>query len=93
MDSRISEQNLWIKANEQLPDFNKPVVAWLSGRKFHSDLTWQRDGYAFLVRHDDDKYSHTDARWGINWFNAALKKIDADEAEVTHWFYVPGEPS
>jgi hypothetical protein len=75
----------WTKCSEALPPFNALVVAYLSGRKWHSDVAWKRDGWAFMVRHYEQQFTHTDARWSLELYSDALKRLDADELEVVQW--------
>lgn len=69
-----------------LPEFNRRVVARLSGAKEHSGATWDRVYWAFMVRWDD---ADTVADgWARPWYDKALKEMDADWAFVELWIYV-----
>jgi hypothetical protein len=73
----------WISCEKELPPFNQLVIAWIDGRQEHSGLTWGREGYAFMVRHDDQ---HTVANgWSLSHYDEAIKKLGADFAFITHW--------
>lgn len=75
----------WVLCSERLPEFNQRVVAYLKGRKWHSENWFTRDGWAFMVRHDSPFYTHGCARWGLDFYDKALKSLDADELEVIQW--------
>lgn len=77
----------WIKASERLPDFNRRVIAWLEGSKEHSGFNWKRSGFAFMVRHNDPVFTVAN-QWATCFYNDACKQIDADQADVTYWFYL-----
>lgn len=81
-----------IACTEQLPPFNQKVVAWLAGTKEHSGVNWSRRGWAFMVRHDDDQFTVAD-KWASSSYSDALRLIDADSANVTHWFPLPDAPN
>lgn len=74
----------WIKSENRLPEFNRLVVAFLAGSKTHSGFNWERSGFAFMVRHDDAIHTVLDG-WSRKHYEDALKRIDAEEAMVTHW--------
>lgn len=80
---RLTEK--WTKCSKGLPPFNALVVAYLKGHKYHSDVRWHRDGWAFMVRHDEEQFTHTDARWSLELYSDALKRLDADELDVIQW--------
>lgn len=67
----------------RLPDFNRLVVAYMVGSKEHSDVRWVRDGWAFMVRHDDQD-TIADG-WSRNRYEAALKSLDAHTLKVIQW--------
>lgn len=83
-DSR-SDCSHWIDANERLPGWNQPVVAFLQGTKDHSDARWVRSGCAFMVRHNSREYVVGTDQWAVFQYNRALAELDADELTVTHW--------
>lgn len=70
-----------ISAEESLPDKNRLIVAYLDGYCYHSDLMWKRAGWGLMVMHEDG--------WSRTHYEAALKRLDADGLEVTHWAYLP----
>lgn len=74
----------WIDSADSLPQRNQRVLAWLEGFRAHSDATWERNGYAFMIRHPDDPASVKDG-WERSFYERALKDLDADGLEVTHW--------
>lgn len=74
-----------------LPDYNRPVVARLVGASFHAGVHWRREGWAFMVRHDDP--THTVANgWERTRYNEAIRRINADHADVIEWVYVADLP-
>jgi len=72
----------WVRGT--LPPFNRLVVAYLVGFKEHSGMSWKRDGWAFMVRHDDREHTVADM-WASDRYNAALKSLDADHLDVLQW--------
>jgi hypothetical protein len=81
----LADRSHWIDANEQLPAYNKLVVAFLQGTKDHSDARWVRNGYAFMVRHNSREHVVSSDQWAVFQYNRALAELDADELTVTHW--------
>lgn len=79
IDDRSPEQ--W---RTGLPPFNRLVLAYMVGSKDHTGMHWHRDGFAFMVRHDDVAHTVAD-KWASDRYSRALKEIDADHLEVTHW--------
>ena len=77
----------WIKSEDGLPDFNRLVLAFCEGFKEHSGVTWGRKGFAFMVRHNEEKFTMKD-NWAMCYYNDALKILGADVLEVTHWIYL-----
>jgi hypothetical protein len=77
----------WINCNDELPPFNRRVLAWMEGRQCHSGVDWVREGYAFMVRHDGTEHVVGDG-WASGFYDAALTTLSADNARVTHWAYL-----
>jgi hypothetical protein len=84
----------WVSAENELPAFNTVVVAFLVGANEHSGMSWDRRGYAFMVRHNPEKTEFTVADgWATRYYDDALKKLGADWLRVTHWHYLLPEPT
>lgn len=86
-----TEQRLpWVTG--KLPPYNRLVIAYLEGFKRHTDAKWERIGYAFMIRHNDDpKYTIAD-KWSRSHYEEALKRLDADHLEVTRWIALEARP-
>lgn len=82
----------WIKSIDKLPDFNRRVVAFCEGEKYHSGVSWKREGYTFMVRHKNTSHVVKD-KWACSFYNNACIEIDADNLEVTYWMYLPWHPT
>lgn len=74
----------WINCDDELPPFNKRVLAWMEGELFHSGANWARSGYAFMVRHDSAEHVVANG-WASGLYDAALTALGADVLRVTHW--------
>ncbi len=83
---------VWINAKEKLPDSGSRVLAWLEGAKEHSGMLWHREGYAFMVRHDNSKHTVKD-EWAESYYDRALEDLSASYLEITHWMYLPAKPT
>lgn len=84
----------WTNSKDELPEFNKVVVAFLCGAQEHSGINWDRRGYAFMVRHDPAETIYTVADgWAKSFYDDALTKLGADWLQVTHWHYLLPEPT
>ena len=81
----------WIDCNDELPPFNKRVLAWMEGEQWHSDVKWWREGYAFMVRHDSDEFVVLDG-WASSFYDDALRTLSADSLIVTHWAWLNVPP-
>jgi hypothetical protein len=87
-------RNAWISVDERLPEFNVLVWAFLDGEKEHSGVRWVRRGAAEMIRNNfGGTRSTVHDEWDRGHYDAALKRIDADMAMVTHWQPLPKEPS
>lgn len=80
-----------INSTERLPPFNQLVLAWLEGSREHSDASWRRAGWAFMVRHESGPNVHD--QWSLSHYNRAISGMDADHATVTHWAELPADPT
>lgn len=81
-----------IASIDELPRANQRVLAWLKGFQEHSDMMWERKGYAFMVRHPDEPTSVADG-WSRSFYESALKDLGADSLSVTHWMPLPEPPN
>lgn len=70
---------------KNLPEYNHRVLAFLEGSTFHSDVFWQREGYAFLVRHED---SIEKDKWSSKFLQDAREMLDMEHIESIKWVYV-----
>lgn len=84
MESNNTSEKRVTQWRKDLPPFNRLVVAYLVGSKFHSGARFKRDGFAFMVRHDDMAHTVHD-KWASSHYNEALKRIDADDLQVDAW--------
>lgn len=67
-----------------LPEYNRLVLAYCEGVKFHSLAEWPRKGFVFMVRH---KGGMIDGRSREHW-QAAKEKLDMDFMSVVRWAYL-----
>lgn len=80
---------------KDLPEFNQRVLAFFEGSNHHTGETigFKREGWAFMVRWDDtDPYDVVADGWSRRHYDAALKVIDADYADIVRWVYVRDLP-
>lgn len=68
----------WVLASERVPEKNTLVLAYLVGEKYHSDMSWKREGYWLLPYHDPEG-------WAAAFLREAEKKHDADILSVYCW--------
>jgi len=63
-------------------------MAFLVGESFHTGdgMGWGRKGWVEMVRWDDPSNTIKD-QWSTRHYDEALKKIDADVAEIKEWVY------
>ena len=77
-----------------LPEENRAVLAYLEGTSHHTgdDIGFKREGWAFMVRWGDDSKHTVVHGWARNYYDRALKQIDADYADVVRWVYLADLP-
>ena len=74
----------WISVEDRVPDKNIRVWAFYSASIIHSCACWNRDGCWFAVWWGD--------KWNDRITRDALKELDADTLELTHWMPLPEPP-
>jgi hypothetical protein len=76
----------WVNSDENLPPFNRRVLAFMLGTKNHSGLNWKRSGFAQMLLRDDGGVHLKRGEWDSFLYREACINLDADDMNVTHWF-------
>lgn len=74
----------WRRTEHGMPPFNRRVLAWAEGAKEHSDVSWRREGFVFMVAWDNPRET-IGAGWARRFYDDACRQLDADYLTFTHW--------
>lgn len=78
------KQMVWRSVSNGTPPYNRRVLAYAEGAKAHSDASWRRNGFVFMVAWDS-AMGTVGPGWARRFYDDACRQLDADFITITHW--------